>query len=102
MGYLLGGNGNDTLVGGDGDDTLNGGGGNDLLIGGKGNDVYIVDDADAVFPMGGTSPVIQEQADGGIDEVRTSRNTFTLADHLEKLTYSGLVNSRAPAMRWTM
>lgn len=80
MGYLFGGSGNDTLIGGDGDDMLNGGGGNDLLIGGMGNDVYIVDS---------TGPVIQEQADGGIDEVRTSLDAFTLGDHLETLTYSG-------------
>lgn len=80
MGYLFGGSGNDTLIGDDGDDTLNGGGGNDLLIGGMGNDVYVVN---------GTGAVIQEQADGGIDEVQTSLGAFTLGDHLETLTYTG-------------
>lgn len=80
MGYLFGGSGNDTLVGGDGNDTLYGFGGNDLLIGGRGNDVYVVDSLGAV---------IQEQAEGGIDEVRTSLDAFTLGDHLETLTYTG-------------
>ncbi|WP_141105748.1 matrixin family metalloprotease, partial [Rhizobium sp. R693] len=53
----------DTLSGGDGDDTLNGGAGADTLIGGTGNDTYIVDSA---------ADVVTENADEGIDTVRTA------------------------------
>ena len=78
--YGLG--GNDTLDGGDGNDLLDGGSGWDIMTGGAGNDVYIVDDqADQVI----------EAADGGVDEVRTSLASYTLAANVENGFSSALV-----------
>ncbi|MEM7237424.1 MAG: S8 family serine peptidase [Pseudomonadota bacterium] len=71
--------GDDVLIGGDGNDSLNGGAGADLLIGGAGNDAYRVNDA---------GDVVVEEEDGGTDNV-TSSVSFTLGDHVEKLTLSG-------------
>ncbi|MBW7900200.1 MAG: hypothetical protein H3C26_01900 [Rhodocyclaceae bacterium] len=68
-----------TLTGGDGDDTLDGGAGNDKLIGGLGDDVYVVDSA---------SDVITENADEGVDTVRSSV-TLTLASNVENLVLLG-------------
>ncbi|MEM7667771.1 MAG: S8 family serine peptidase [Pseudomonadota bacterium] len=71
--------GDDVLIGGAGNDSLNGGAGADLLIGGSGNDAYRVNDA---------GDVVVEEEDGGTDNV-TSSVSFTLGDHVEKLTLSG-------------
>jgi Ca2+-binding RTX toxin-like protein len=70
------------LSGGDGNDTLNGGNGNDSMTGGLGNDVYFVNSA--------TDAVI-EAAGEGIDEIRTSLTTQSLAalTNVENLTYTG-------------
>lgn len=78
--FYTGGSGNDLLIGSDGNDTIDGGPGNDSMIGGKGNDVYLVDSL---------ADVVLELADEGNDEVRTSLNSLTLGDNLEKLTYTG-------------
>ncbi|AWK89472.1 beta strand repeat-containing protein [Azospirillum thermophilum] len=74
--------GNDTLIGGDGDDILDGGSGDDSMVGGAGNDVYIVDS---------NSDRITELAGEGIDEVRTSLSSYSLAStpDVENLTYTG-------------
>ncbi|MFZ3483672.1 beta strand repeat-containing protein [Sphingomonas sp. 3-13AW] len=68
------------IEGGAGNDTIDGGAGADMMIGGAGDDAYVVDDAgDAVL----------EAADGGLDIVRTSLASLTLADGVEDLSYTG-------------
>ncbi len=83
--------GNDSVYGdflgnridtGAGNDFLRGGGGADILIGGSGDDVYSAEaDGD----------IIVENQDEGVDEVRTSSASFSLAAfaHVEKLTGLG-------------
>ncbi|MBX4865641.1 RTX toxin [Rhizobium bangladeshense] len=77
---IIGGVANDTLSGGVGHDTLNGGGGADHLIGGAGDDTYIVDNA---------GDIVTENANEGIDTVRTNLSAHTLAANVENLTYIG-------------
>lgn len=77
---LIGWAGNDTLYGRDGNDTLNGGTGNDTMVGGLGHDTYYVDS---------TSDAIVENAGEGSDTVRTTLQSFTLAQELENLTFTG-------------
>ncbi|TBG14757.1 M10 family metallopeptidase [Rhizobium leguminosarum] len=72
----------DILSGGAGDDTLDGGAGADRLIGGTGNDTYIVDNA---------SDVVTENANEGIDTVRTTLASYMLGSNVENLTYMGAV-----------
>ncbi|MDH1263226.1 peroxidase family protein [Pseudomonas sp. GD03944] len=87
---IVGGSGNDTLNGLDGDDTLSGGAGNDTLNGGQGadamfgglgNDSYVVDNA---------GDVVVEEADSGTDSVSTSLSSYSLSDHVENLTFTGV------------
>jgi Ca2+-binding RTX toxin-like protein len=68
---------NDILNGLGGDDTLDGGAGNDTMNGGAGNDTYIVDAA---------GDVVTENANEGIDEVRTSLSSYTLGANVENVT----------------
>ena len=68
------------LTGGLGDDTLDGGAGADTLEGGAGDDLYVVDS---------TGDVVVEAAGEGHDEVRTALGSYTLAAHVEDLTYAG-------------
>ncbi|MDK4733759.1 calcium-binding protein [Rhizobium sp. CNPSo 3490] len=77
---ITGGAAADTLSGGVGNDTLNGGGGADRLIGGVGDDTYIVDHA---------GDLVTENANEGIDTVRTNLSAHTLAANVENLTYIG-------------
>ncbi|MEE1610413.1 M10 family metallopeptidase C-terminal domain-containing protein [Microvirga sp. CF3016] len=72
--------GSDSLVGGSGDDVLNGMAGADHLVGGAGNDTYHVDNAG--------DRVIETATGGTADEVRTTIS-YTLGDHVERLTASG-------------
>ncbi|WP_431854129.1 cadherin domain-containing protein, partial [Azospirillum sp.] len=77
------GNGNgldNRIVGGVSNDTLTGGAGVDTLIGGLGNDLYMVDTA---------GDVVTELAGEGVDTVQTVLSSYTLADHVETLTYIG-------------
>jgi serralysin len=69
------------IVGGVGADTLDGGAGADTLDGGTGDDVYIV---------GEVGDVILDS--GGIDTVRVSLPSYTLAVGLENLVYTGSGN----------
>ncbi|HET9427466.1 MAG TPA: calcium-binding protein, partial [Allosphingosinicella sp.] len=87
--------GNDTLEGGEGDDTLIGGGGNDVLdggtggdhmVGGTGDDVYVVDQYWTETQVGDS---VVENADEGVDEVRTWLNWGLGDDNLENLTALG-------------
>jgi serralysin len=78
--YLVGGPDNDTLIGGDGNDQLYGGTGTNTLQGGLGDDVYFLENA-------GDS--IVEFADEGLDEIRTSLTVVTMANNVERLTYTG-------------
>jgi Ca2+-binding RTX toxin-like protein len=77
---LKGGAGNDALTGGAGNDTLDGGTGNDTMVGGAGNDTYLVDSL---------NDRITESNNGGTDTVITTLASYTLANNLENLTYSG-------------
>ena len=77
---LYGGDGNDTLYGGSAADYLDGGNGVNTMVGGDGNDVYIVHD---------TRDVVVEQANGGLDEVRSYAASYTLAANVEVLTFLG-------------
>jgi Ca2+-binding RTX toxin-like protein len=69
--------GNDTLSGMAGNDTLDGGAGDDTMNGGLGNDIYIVDSA---------NDVVNESANAGLDEVKTSLSSYTLDGNVENLT----------------
>jgi Ca2+-binding RTX toxin-like protein len=68
--------GNDTLYGGADTEV-------DELTGGLGNDVYVID--------GSAEDRVVENANGGRDEVRTSRS-YTLVEHVEVLTATGTGN----------
>jgi Ca2+-binding RTX toxin-like protein len=72
--------GNDTLVGGAGNDVLDGGAGADNMSGGTGNDIYIVDNV---------GDIVMENANEGIDTVKASLATFTLASNVENLIFTG-------------
>ncbi|WP_449234853.1 calcium-binding protein [Azospirillum doebereinerae] len=78
--YILGGDGDDRLTGNLGNDTLNGGAGNDTMFGGAGDDLYFVDNA---------GDVIRELVNEGVDEVRTTLNSYSLGVNLERLTFIG-------------
>ncbi|WP_420140254.1 calcium-binding protein [Sphingomonas sp.] len=80
---LRGMDGNDILQGGAGDDILDGGTGADRMVGGAGNDIYYVDNA-ADLPV--------EYANQGIDEIRTTLNTYRIGVNFEDLTFLGSGN----------
>ena len=61
-------------------DLLAGGAGSDMLIGGHGNDTYTVNNS-------GDRPV--EQGGEGTDLVKTTLSSYSLGDHVEKLSYAG-------------
>ena len=64
-------------------DVLAGGTGSDMLIGGQGNDTYTVNNT-------GDRPV--EQGSEGADLVKTTLSSYTLGEHLDKLSYTGTGN----------
>ncbi|MEO9242674.1 peroxidase family protein [Pseudomonas inefficax] len=82
--FIGGGNTLDNLMfGGAGNDLLNGGAGADRLVGGLGNDTYIVDNAgDGVI----------EAVGGGTDTVRTTLASYTMANNVENLVFTGVGN----------
>jgi Ca2+-binding RTX toxin-like protein len=79
QGILRGGAGRDTLIGGLGNDFLKGGWGDDSMAGGTGDDRYTVDARD---------DVVVENANEGIDTVRSSIS-YALGDNVENLTLIG-------------
>jgi hypothetical protein len=76
--------GDDILVGGAGDDTLEGGAGDDRMQGGAGDDAYLVDTA---------GDRVEEDADGGVDTVRTSLAGYTLGAGVEVLQFQGVADA---------
>jgi hypothetical protein len=78
---LLGGGARDILTDGDGADLLDGGTDNDKMSGGKGADIYIVDSA---------GDQVIELAKEGIDELRSTLESYTLGAKVENLTFIGL------------
>jgi Ca2+-binding RTX toxin-like protein len=79
---LFGGIGNDTISGGDGNDTLNGGTGTDRMVGGVNNDTYLVDAA---------GDVVIELVGQGIDTVRTTLATLSLASSVENMVATSAI-----------
>ncbi|GAO78258.1 MULTISPECIES: hypothetical protein [unclassified Sphingopyxis] len=68
------------LEGGAGNDILDGGAGADAMIGGEGDDSYVIDNE---------GDQVTELVGGGVDIVRTSLSSLTLADGVEDLSYTG-------------
>ena len=77
---LAGGPDSDTINGFAGDDTIDGAGGRDSMIGGAGNDLYFVDDS---------SDITIELENEGIDEVRSSADSYRIWDWVNNLTLTG-------------
>ena len=71
------------LTGNNSANTIDGGAGADVMLGGKGNDTYIVD---------GQADTVIEKAGEGTDTVQSSVN-YTLADHIENLTLTGIAEA---------
>jgi len=84
---LSGDGGNDILQGDAGDDVLDGGAGKDTMTGGIGNDIYVVDNKD---------DVVTENANEGVDTVRTTLDGYVLATNVENLTLTDAANSANP------
>lgn len=75
--------GDDLLFGDAGNDTLDGGTGNDIMRGGSGNDIYVVDvEQDQVI----------EEANAGIDLMRSSARFTVLPANVENLDVIGSVS----------
>jgi len=79
---LSGDRGNDSLSGGGGNDSLDGGAGNDTMVGGLGDDLYAVD---------ATGDKVIEDANAGLDTIRTTLASYSLATlgAVENLVYGG-------------
>lgn len=76
----------DTIFGGDGNDLIDGAGGGDLLYGGNGNDTYTIDNlGDQIF----------EDANAGIDTVKSALVSIMLGANLEKATLTGALDLNA-------
>lgn len=72
-------------TGTDGNDQYQSNGGGDTMRGGKGDDTYIIFHA---------SDAVVERAGEGTDTVSTWIHDYTLADHVENLTFFGYGNSK--------
>ncbi|KAA8744910.1 calcium-binding protein [Pseudomonas koreensis] len=71
----------ETIIGSNYNDVFTASLGTTAFYGGAGNDVYIIN--------GSASQNVVEMAGGGDDEVRTTLNTITLANEVERLTFTG-------------
>ncbi|RJF80679.1 calcium-binding protein [Oleomonas cavernae] len=80
---LYGRAGDDTIDGGEGNDLIDGGSGTNKLTGGAGDDTYVVSDA--------LLDTVIEDAAGGYDTVRTTAESYVLADNVERLILLGSV-----------
>jgi Ca2+-binding RTX toxin-like protein len=88
---VTGGSGNDSLTGSAGVNTLNGGAGNDTLDGGLANDTLVGGAGDDTY-IANQGDTITEGAGGGTDTVLTASTTFTLANNVENLIFTGAGN----------
>lgn len=77
---LFGGGGDDVLDGKAGNDQLDGGDGADRMVGGLGNDTYSVENV---------GDIVVEQANQGIDTIKTNLNNYALLANFENLTLTG-------------
>ena len=77
---IQGNGGANTLIGTAKDDRLSGGGAADKMVGGAGDDTYGV---------GSANDVVVENASAGIDTVRSTASSYTLAANVENLVLSG-------------
>lgn len=88
---ITGGDGVNTLYGMAGDDTLDAGNGGasvtDILVGGTGNDVYILDNPSDELTLPTLVRVV-ENANEGIDTVRTTRVAHVLESGVENLVFT--------------
>ena len=93
---ILSGNlGHDTLYGGLGDDTLSGGGGNDVLYGEAGFNVLDGGGGNDTYYLTGVTNVVLEEADGGIDTIRTTATSIFLAEQIENLVLTSTAGATA-------
>lgn len=87
--FLYGYDGNDTLRGKGGADVLNGGAGHDVLDGGEGNDVMIGGAGNDLYYVDSSGDLIVEGSNQGFDTVTTTLTSYTLANMVENLNFSG-------------
>ncbi|HEX8580257.1 MAG TPA: calcium-binding protein, partial [Allosphingosinicella sp.] len=82
---LAGGDLDDILIGAGGSDILRGFGGADQIIGGAGIDTLIGGAGDDTYFDHEAGEAVIEEADGGIDQIRTTALIYTLPDNVEWL-----------------
>ena len=90
--FLIGYQGNDVLRGGAGNDVLDGGADHDVLDGGLGGDAMIGGGDNDIYYIDSLNDVIIEGADPGYDTVFTTLTSYTLADWVENLSFSGIAS----------
>ena len=78
----MSGGGNFSITGNNGNNTLQGNAGQNVLAGQGGDDTYIIAE------LGGMNDILVENADAGIDTVRSSV-TWVLEDNIENLELYG-------------
>jgi Ca2+-binding RTX toxin-like protein len=78
---LVGNEKGNILIGGAGDDRIDGNGGGDTLIGGTGDDFYEIEQGDVITELAG------EGTDTVIVKFDQFYNSYTLADHVEKVYF---------------
>lgn len=92
--YLYGDGGNNFIFGDAGSDLLDGGSGNDYLDGGPGNDFMRGGTGDDLFIVDSQSDSVVENAEQGIDVVRTSLDGYTIPLNVEGVELQGSGNLR--------
>ncbi len=86
---LFGGGGNDKIAGHGGNDKLHGEEGNDLLNGGQGEDYMSGGEGNDIFLVDNVRDEVIENVGEGTDTVKTSLNSYFLADNVERLELIG-------------